>query len=81
MVGDIQERFDHEILPLEDEALSKLRHRNSLRIRVLTEFNVVSGAYLSLLLNLLSFNLVSHLLTISESIILTYLSQDIGLSN
>ena len=81
IIRNVQESFDHEVLSLEDEALPQLLNRVPRGVRVLTQLDVVSCTDLALLLDFLTFNLISHLLTVSEGVVLANLSQNVSLAD
>ena len=78
---NVQESFDHKVLPLEDEALPQLLNCVPIGVWILTQLNVISCADLTLLLDFLSFNLIAHFLTICECVVFTNFSKDVCLTN
>ena len=81
MVLQVLECLNHEVQAVEDEALSKLFDVLSALIWILTQLNVLSGCDLPLLLDLLSADLVPHLMTVGKRVILPRLAEDVGLPN
>ena len=71
MVLDIEESFDRKVLAVVDEALARFHDFTLRQIWTITQFNVLASSNLALLLDLLAFDFVSHLMTISECIVLT----------
>ena len=66
---NVKESFNHEVLPFVDETLSQLLDCVSAGVWTFTQLNIISSSYLTLLLNLFSFNLIANLLAISKCIV------------
>lgn len=77
----VLEGLHHEVLSLENEALSELLDGMVVGIGIFDQFDVVTGPDGSLLLNFLALDLEAHLLTVGVGIIFADFTEHIGLAD
>jgi hypothetical protein len=77
----VEEGLDHEVLSFENEALSQLLDVIFRGISALQQLDVLSGRDLSLFLDLLSFDLIPHLVAVRERIVLADLTKEVCLAH
>jgi len=81
MALNVEEGLNCEVLPIIDEALACFHDLALRQVWVRVQLNVFTCRNLALLLNLLTLDLIAHLMTVGKGIILSDFAQDVSLPN
>ena len=77
----IEEGLNHEVLAVINEAYASFPYFLLRKIWAVTEFNVLTGCHLTLLLNLLAIYFIAHLVTVGESVVLADFAKNVSLAH
>lgn len=77
----VHERFNDEVLPVEDEALSCFLDTLLGQVRTIRHLDVLARRNLPLFEDFLIVYFIAHLMAVRERIVLSDFAQDVGLSN
>lgn len=81
VVIDVQESFNHEVLALVDETLSRFLDFSLRMVGILDQLYELTRRNLSLLLDFLAIDFVAHLVTVGECVVLAHLAQNVSLAD
>ena len=81
VVIDVQESFNHEVLALVDETLSRFLDFSLRKVWILDQLYELTRRNLSLFLDFLAIDFVAHLVTVGECVILAHLAQNVSLAD